>query len=195
MHPEICDFPSKYFYAQKLFTHPEIALRDKKSRLNPYVVLDISPVLRDGHTRVENESSVMLEICKFLYRTVSRSDVGIIAPDQDKSSFYREMLHLQPFATWFEIHTVDGFKGREKNIVVLSAAQSNGASFITCRKQLNVALTRAKKCLVICANCDELIDQPHWRSLFENAHSRKLLVTLRSPKDTRRILESYMKKY
>lgn len=55
-------------------------------------------------------------------------------------------------ATRFEINTVDSFQGREKDIIILSLVRSNEVGFYRDVKRLNVALTRAKKQLIVIGN-------------------------------------------
>lgn len=51
-----------------------------------------------------------------------------------------------------EINSVDGFQGREKEVVIFSMVRSNlrgNAGFLSEERRLNVAITRARSHLVI----------------------------------------------
>jgi superfamily I DNA and/or RNA helicase len=100
-----------------------------------------------------------------------------------------------------EINTVDGFQGREKDIVLISTVRSNTSSssssssastgngkggyqssigrigFVADERRLNVAITRAKKCLVVFGNKDTLMVDPVWNEMIQSLKDRKLLLT------------------
>merc|ERR1711952_119877 len=50
------------------------------------------------------------------------------------------------------VNTVDGFQGSERDVIVISCVRSGAGTsigFLQDRQRLNVALTRAKHCLVV----------------------------------------------
>ncbi|MEW5303651.1 MAG: hypothetical protein WDW36_006322 [Sanguina aurantia] len=70
-----------------------------------------------------------------------------------------------------EVKSVDGFQGREKRVVVMSAVRSNtsgGIGFMTDVRRLNVAITRARFGLVIIGDADTLSrNSPVWKAYIE----------------------------
>ncbi|OAV43181.1 AAA domain-containing protein [Lewinella sp. 4G2] len=80
--------------------------------------------------------------------------VAIISPYREQVVRADEMVagegRLRDFS--ITINTVDGFQGRERDVVYVSLVRSNGRSeigFLSDYRRMNVALTRAKKYLIV----------------------------------------------
>jgi superfamily I DNA and/or RNA helicase len=88
-----------------------------------------------------------------------------------------------------EVNSVDGFQGREKDIVIFSCVRCNSNSnrvginrnrglalaaigFVAEKRRLNVAVTRAKKALLIFGHCDTLREDLMWREMIESFSQR-----------------------
>lgn len=119
------------------------------------------------------ESNILISIVGDLLRqnpSLRATDIGIISPYYAQTrllvntfesgyaaSRLRPLLGVQRAAEAgeVEVNTVDGFQGREKRVVLLSTVRSNPGGFIgflTDRRRLNVALTRAKDALIVVGN-------------------------------------------
>jgi len=119
------------------------------------------------------ESNILISIVGDLLRhnpTLRATDIGIISPYYAQTrllvntfesgyaaSRLRTLLGAQRAAEAgeVEVNTVDGFQGREKRVVLLSTVRSNLGGyigFLTDRRRLNVALTRAKDALIVVGN-------------------------------------------
>lgn len=122
--------------------------------------------------------------------------IGIITP-------YRSQLYLlrSRFSAAFgscimdelEINTVDGFQGREVDILVVSTVRAVGPlsaatkinsrsiGFVADVRRMNVALTRAKHSLWILGNVRTLQADKNWRALVNDAKDRNLVLTVKKP--------------
>jgi ATP-dependent RNA/DNA helicase IGHMBP2 len=79
----------------------------------------------------------------------------------------------------FSISSVDGFQGREKDLIIFSAVRSNPkkqVGFLKDWRRLNVALTRARRGLIVIGDRATLSQDEHWSQFFNFVDSKKLLV-------------------
>ena len=84
-----------------------------------------------------------------------------------------------PSARELEIHSVDGFQGREKEVIVLCTVRANAAGklgFVSDDRRLNVAITRAKRGLIVLGRRETLSSDETWRAWFRWVEKRGLIV-------------------
>lgn len=77
------------------------------------------------------------------------------------------------------VGTVDSFQGQENEAVIFSAVRSNSFSelgFLRDPRRLCVALTRARKALIILGDPTVLNSCRHWRSLIESCKHRNCFI-------------------
>ena len=69
-----------------------------------------------------------------------------------------------------EVDTVDGFQGREKEVVVISLVRSNAEGeigFLADVRRMNVAMTRAKRKLLVVGDSATLAGNPFYARWLE----------------------------
>ncbi|XP_040383283.1 uncharacterized protein LOC102709595 [Oryza brachyantha] len=212
MHPEISRFPSLHFYENKLLDGAQVA--DKSALfhdhdcLGPYMFFDIA----DGREQCGKnaatqslcnhfEADAALEILGFLKNRYPSEfacrKIGIITPYRSQLSLLRSKLNSffgPEIVAEMEINTVDGFQGREVDILVLSTVRASTSSdsghrsgearsigFVADVRRMNVALTRARFSLWIVGNAKTLQSNSHWASLLQNAKERNILISVKRP--------------
>ena len=104
--------------------------------------------------------------------------LGVISPYTAQVTELRtRLLHRQTGlpATQLEVKTVDGFQGREKDVIIFSCVRTASIGFLNDYRRLNVAITRAKRGLVIIGDSRLLRSDPTWASFLtfiRNLHIR-----------------------
>ena len=77
------------------------------------------------------------------------------------------------------VGTVDSFQGQETDLVVFSATRSNAfgdMGFLRDPRRLCVAITRARRGLVVVGDVKTLRSSHHWAALIDSCQSRGCLV-------------------
>ncbi|CAF3385123.1 unnamed protein product [Rotaria socialis] len=108
---------------------------------------------------------------------VSIDQIGVITPYNMQVQLLRHKL-LSKYPT-LEIKSVDGFQGREKEVIIISMVRSNlrgEVGFLSDSRRINVAITRARRHLCIICNVQTVTHDPFIKRLInymlENAQVR-----------------------
>jgi predicted DNA helicase len=122
----------------------------------------------DGESRLNPQEAVLVarKVRALLAAGVAPADIAVIAPYGAQVRRLREGLPVPGL----EIDSVDGFQGREKEAVVLSLVRSNPEGeigFLADVRRTNVALTRARRKLLVIGDSATLSALPFYRRLFE----------------------------
>ncbi len=202
MHDDIMDFSNHEFYNGKLKSSPKVAehtLRDlgynmegKKcftdKSLNPdqpIVFIDTVDMTAEerslkGSNSYDNpvEMEILLDIVdEALKSALKPEDIAVIAPYKDQVDLLKKHTNIENL----EINTVDGFQGREKEIVLISLVRSNESNnigFLRDLRRLNVALTRAKRKLIVIGDSSTIAKNETYQNLLDYIEERGLYYTL-----------------
>jgi len=107
--------------------------------------------------------------------------IGVITPYDDQRELIGSLLPEE-----VEVKTVDGYQGREKEVIVLSFVRSNGEGelgFLKDLRRLNVSLTRARRKLVLIGDSSTLSSHPTYKRLIEFVRERGTFTGLRGKGD------------
>ena len=100
-------------------------------------------------------------------------EVAVIAMYQDQVKALTDALkHLR--LSWLDVDTVDAFEGLEADIVIVSLVRSNQAKkigFLSNAQRLNVAVSRAKKLLIMVGDL-ETVTGPAGEKLYRPLFDR-----------------------
>ncbi len=108
---------------------------------------------------------VVNQVQHFLELGVEASQIAVIAPYAAQVRLLRNRLRVEGL----EIDTVDGFQGREKEVVLLTFVRSNPEGeigFLSDTRRTNVALTRAKRAIRAIGDSATLGGNPFYQQLL-----------------------------
>ena len=95
-------------------------------------------------------------------------DIGIITPYSAQVANLSNKITQDDYRG-LEISTVDGFQGREKEIIILSLVRSNQKNqvgFLSDKRRLNVAITRPRRMLIVIGDIDTITNGNENENLF-----------------------------
>jgi len=104
---------------------------------------------------------------------VAPADVAVISPYDGQVQRLRALLAAR-VEQGLEVDTVDGFQGREKEAVVVSLTRANEAGevgFLADVRRMNVALTRARKKLVVVGDGATVARHPFYERFLQHAQA------------------------
>lgn len=174
MHRDIQAFPNAMLYGGRLVPHPSVA-EHRLGDLPPVLVVDTAGKGWGEEKPPESESlrnpgeaeRVMREVQSLLAGGVAPTDIAVIAPYAAQVQLLRTMLPEEGL----EIDTVDAFQGREKEAIVVTLVRSNEEGeigFCADVRRMNVALTRARKRLVVIGDSATLCVHPFYEAFFKH---------------------------
>jgi ATP-dependent RNA/DNA helicase IGHMBP2 len=112
---------------------------------------------------------VSAEVRRLLSRGLPPTDIAVIAAYAAQARKLRDLLRVER-AAGVEVGTVDGFQGREKEAVIVDLVRSNERGeigFLADTRRMNVALTRAKRFLLVVADSATLGKDQFYAHFFE----------------------------
>lgn len=188
MHRDIMNFSSTEFYAGQLQADPSVethqlaeiqTLEPVELFAGPTTFVDTAgagweeEVEPDGESRFNRcEAEWVARVVEKLLSGGCTSDqIAVIAPYAAQVRLLRELCP-EPSV---EIDTVDGFQGREKDIVIITLVRSNAegeVGFLQEIRRTNVAMTRARKKLIMIGDGATLSGHPFYQRLLEHFQSR-----------------------
>ncbi|MBL1407604.1 AAA domain-containing protein [Sphingobacterium faecale] len=102
--------------------------------------------------------------------------VGIITPYRKQAILIADMLTESNSKKELnvQINTIDGFQGQEKDIIYISLVRSNTAGnigFLSDVRRMNVAMTRARKKLIVIGDSSTIGQYDFYREFFQYVES------------------------
>jgi ATP-dependent RNA/DNA helicase IGHMBP2 len=192
MHNDIMGYSSQVFYRNALVANAAVATSTFFKEDLPFVFIDTSGCgfeEKNEDKRISNleEAHFLLNhLNEYLKRlrhhlTIDQiPTIGVISPYQEQvksivplCSDYDEVMRHMNYIT---LNTIDSFQGQEKDIIYISLTRSNmerNIGFLADIRRMNVAMTRAKKKLVIIGDGTTLTKHGFYKELIDYAERKQ----------------------
>jgi ATP-dependent RNA/DNA helicase IGHMBP2 len=181
MHNEIMAFSSQEFYENSLQAHESVAehlLKDlptlTENELTTCAVEFIDTAGAsydekrepDGDSKFNEQEAALVcrKVQELLDAGLPAQELAVISPYSAQVRYLRSYLPDEQL----EIDSVDGFQGREKEAVILSLVRSNPENeigFLEDVRRMNVAMTRARRKLIVIGDSATITIHPFYQRL------------------------------
>ncbi|GMQ26829.1 AAA domain-containing protein [Algoriphagus sp. oki45] len=190
MPEDIMGFSNRWFYDGKLQAAENTQTHAFGSEESTLEWIDTAGAGYSDQTEAESLSTFNPEeahlACTYLNDTIKRIGInhfrknnwtiGLIAPYSAQVRRLRYLIfetyefpNLRAFADLITIDTVDGFQGQERDLMLISLTRSNDAGeigFLAEERRMNVAITRAKRKLILIGDSSTLAQHPFFDELL-----------------------------
>jgi ATP-dependent RNA/DNA helicase IGHMBP2 len=188
MNKAIMGYSSSVFYNDELKANHSVADHLLFAGDQPMLFIDTAGCGFDekpAGTSVANpeEAAFLFRYLESLAKTITEKgtsndfpSVAVISPYSEQVRLLKEQMvntpALQTYAGQISVNTIDSFQGQERDIVLISLTRSNPEGiigFLSDIRRMNVAMTRARKKLVIIGDSATLSRLPFYADLISYA--------------------------
>ncbi len=190
MNEAIMGYSSKVFYQDKLRANPSVARHVLYPGAAPLLFIDTAGCGFDE--KLEGTSSTNPEEAAFLFRHLTQlvtelasqntisafPSIAVISPYKQQVHVLKDqLLHtpdLHRYGDKISVNTIDSFQGQERDVVYISMTRSNAEGaigFLSDIRRMNVAMTRARKMLVIVGDSATLAQFPFYAHFINYAEA------------------------
>jgi ATP-dependent RNA/DNA helicase IGHMBP2 len=188
MNEAIMGYSSQVFYNNQLKAHGSVARHLLFDADKPLAFIDTAGCGFDE--RLEGTSTTNPEEASFLFKHLTQQvaalathyqpenfpTIAVISPYKQQVELLKEqLLHspaLQMYGRKIAVNTIDSFQGQERDIVYISMTRSNTENkigFLSDIRRMNVAMTRARKKLVVIGDSGTLSQLPFYANFIAYA--------------------------
>jgi predicted DNA helicase len=189
MNQTIMGYSSSVFYGSQLKAHHSVANHLIFPEDTPLVFIDTAGCGYEEKwegTRISNPEEAAF-LLKHLTGFVSSlqgmplnnlPEIAVISPYKQQIEELKSLLQasseLQTLGNKLSINTIDSFQGQERDVVYISMTRSNAENtigFLSDVRRMNVAMTRARKKLVVIGDSATLSQLPFYADFIEYAQA------------------------
>lgn len=172
----IMQFSSHFFYQDSIHAH-ETVKNQVLGQEEP--VITFIDTAGCGFSEIQNpetlsfynpqEAEILVKYLKNLVQKYPKASLGIISPYKQQVRLMEELVMQEELLKNSKIDTVDGFQGEEKDIIAISLVRSNSdgeIGFLKDIRRMNVAITRARKKMVVVGDSATIAHHPFYEKLL-----------------------------
>ena len=177
MHHNIMQFSSQEFYGGKLLAHSSVASELLFNDDIPFLFIDTAGcgfTEKSEGTSIDNpeEAAFVFNYITNFLPGIEPFSVAVISPYREQIRLLKELFSAM--TNNISVNTIDSFQGQERDMVIISMTRSNPdveIGFLADIRRMNVAMTRAKKKLVIVGDSSTLARLPFYTDLISYSES------------------------
>lgn len=188
MHEDIMRFSSTHFYDNKLVAHESVRKNLLRPDQPPVEFIDTAGCgyneAQDAETLSrynEEEADLLIRQIETLVQEIGVEEwisenlsLGIITPYRAQVEHLQKRADasgvLEPLQSLIAINSVDAFQGQERDVIAISFVRSNDkgeVGFLGDIRRTNVAMTRARKKLIMIGDSATLGSHPFYLELLD----------------------------
>jgi ATP-dependent RNA/DNA helicase IGHMBP2 len=177
MNTAIMQFSSQEFYHNALKAHHSVANRLLFTGDLPFTFIDTAGCgfeekLVSTSTANPEEAHFVHQYYEKFSADIAPFSVAVISPYREQIRLLKELFNQgDPLLS---VNTIDSFQGQERDMVLISMTRSNNdgdIGFLADIRRMNVAITRAKKKLVIVGDSSTIGRLPFYADMIKYAEN------------------------
>jgi len=191
MHESIMGYSSAVFYGQRLKAHASVAQRLLFPGDEPLAFVDTAGCGFDEKaegtsiTNPEEGAFLFKHLIQLIntlathYKPAQFPTIAVISPYRQQVQLLQELLPHTPayrlYGDRISVNTIDSFQGQERDIVYIGMTRSNTEGrigFLSDIRRMNVAMTRARKKLVVIGDSGTLSRLPFYEDFIAYASEK-----------------------
>jgi len=182
MHQDIMTFSSDIFYEGNLQADDAVQtallvdlphVTESPLTNSPIHFIDTAGASYDEEPEPDGDSRlnpleadlVVKKVNELLEHGISAENIAVISPYSAQVKLLREKIKQE-----IEIDSVDGFQGREKEVIIVSLVRSNSdgdVGFLADTRRMNVAMTRARRKLIVIGDSATITAHPFYEKMVK----------------------------
>jgi len=186
MHPQISHFARQHTYGGKIIDGVTAADRPPVEGLHwPNRVLLVDTSFREQSRGVSKINQPEAQALMATLRTViarggiQPNEIGVLTPYNAQKRCLINATQDDPELLDVKVDTIDGFQGKERELIVFSAVRCNDrgtVGFLADNRRSNVMFTRARRGLIVFGSKQTLYHDPVWKKWIDHLIPRNGII-------------------